>query len=272
MNDTFFSDIHNHIIFSIDDGAKDLDKSLQMIDQAAECNIGQIAATPHITDLTDELIIDRIKDNFNHLKNEIKNRDIPVDLFLAAELIYNDRIDYWLEKPWVTLNGNKSYFLFELPLFDLPNGVSDFIFQSKLRGIVPILAHPERYIYLHKSEDKLIQWHNQGCLMQMNAGSIIGQFGNEVMSMTKKMLSANFYSFVASDAHDTESRNFKVLPKAYEIALELTSLEKVENLFKINPDKAIKGKPISQTFINEELFQVRWLDRLINSIKKFKLH
>ena len=129
MNDTCFSDIHNHIIFSIDDGAKDLDKSLQMIDQAAECNIGQIAATPHITDLTDELIIDKIKDNFNQLKNEIKNRDIPVDLFLAAELIYNDRIDYWLEKPWVTLNGNKSYFLFELPLFDLPNGVSDFIFH-----------------------------------------------------------------------------------------------------------------------------------------------
>ena len=272
MNNTYFSDIHNHIIFSIDDGAKDLDKSIQMVEQAADCNIGQIAATPHVTDLTDEIIVEHIKANFNHLKDEVAKRNIPVDLFLAAELIYNDRINYWLDKTWVTLNGNESYFLFELPLFDLPNRVSDFIFQTNLKGFRPILAHPERYVYLHKHLDRLIQWHNQGCLMQMNAGSLTGQFGNEVMSVAKKLLAVNLYSFAASDAHDTESRNFKVLPKAYEIAMDLTPSENVDNLFKLNPDKAIRGIPVSQTLIDEELIQKNWYDKLINSIKKFKLH
>ncbi|MEJ2545162.1 MAG: hypothetical protein P8Y99_13930 [Calditrichaceae bacterium] len=146
-----------------------------MVEQAAECNIRQIAATPHITDLTDDLISNRIKNHFTQLKDEVIKRNIPVDLRLAAELIYNDRINSWLEKSWVTLNGNTIYFLFELPLFDLPRGVSEFIFYSKLNGLVPILAHPERYIYLHKKLGKLIQWHKQGCLMQMNAGSLINQ-------------------------------------------------------------------------------------------------
>ncbi|HEM49506.1 MAG TPA: hypothetical protein ENO27_04775 [Caldithrix sp.] len=123
-------------------------------------------------------------------------------------------------------------------------------------------------MYLHKNLDELIQWHNQGCLMQMNAGSLIGQFGNEVMIMTKKLLRSNFYSFAASDAHDTESRNFKVLPKAYEIALDLADQETTKNMFILNPDKALKGEPISQTFMNEGIIQKNWLDKLINSIKK----
>ena len=215
---------------------------------------------------------EKIRKHFNELSEKVLKDKLPIRIYLGSELYFNDRIYDWLHQDWSSFNNNQKYLLFELPLFDLPEGVADFIFNVKLKGITPILAHPERYIYFHKKYDVILNWYQQGCLMQMNAGSIIGQFGNEVMSMTKKMLSANFYSFVASDAHDTESRNFKVLPKAYEIALELTSLEKVENLFKINPDKAIKGKPISQTFINEELFQMRWLDRLINSIKKFNLH
>ena len=271
-SDSFFTDIHNHIIFSVDDGAKNLENSLLMVEQAAECNIRQIAATPHITDLTDQLVINHIKENFENLKNEISKHGFPVDIFLAAELMYNDRIYNWLKIPWVTLNCNKTYFLFELPLFDLPDGVSDFIFQVKLNGFEPIMAHPERYIYLYKKLDKLIQWQQQGCLMQMNAGSLTGQFGNEVLSMTKKMLTSNFYSFVASDAHDIESRDFKVLPKAYEIAKGLFPLDNVEYLFKVNPDKAIKGESISQTSINEDMLKENWFGSLINSIKKFKLH
>jgi protein-tyrosine phosphatase len=270
--DSFFTDLHNHIIFSVDDGPEIFDNSIRMIEQAFECNIRQIATTPHINDLTDELVIDRIKENFDQIINEIQKRNIPVNLLLAAELNYSDKIYRWLEETWVTLNGNKKYFLFELPLFVLPDGVSDFIFKVKLAGFEPILAHPERYIYLHKNVDRLIQWHRQGCLMQMNAGSLTGQFGNEVSSMTKKMLSANFYSFVASDAHDIESRNFKVLQKAYEISEGLVNHDILENLFKINPDKAIKGETISQTLINENILKENWLGSLVRSIKKFKLH
>lgn len=271
-SDSFFTDIHNHIIFSVDDGPQILDNSVQMVEQAAEWNIHQIATTPHINDLTDELTINCIKKNFDQVKNEIIKRNIPVNLLLAAELIYSDKIYSWLEKTWVTLNGNTTYFLFELPLFILPAGVSDFIFKVKLTGFKPILAHPERYIYLHKNLDSLIQWHRQGCLMQMNAGSLTGQFGNEVLSMTKKMLSANFYTFVASDAHDIESRNFKVLQKAYEISKGLIDRNLIEDLFKINPDKAIKGETIPQTLVNEDILKENWLGSLVKSIKKFKLH
>lgn len=272
MDDTFFTDLHNHVIFSIDDGAENLDNSMLMVEQAAECNVHTIVATPHITDLTDDLIVKRIKKHYEELKNAISKRKIPVDLVLASELIYSDQIFDWLKKSWVTFNSNRKYFLFELPLFDLPNGVGDFIFQVKLKGFEPILAHPERYIYLHKKIDQLIQWRQQGCLMQMNAGSLTGQFGNEVLSITKKFLAANFFTFVASDAHDVDSRSFKVLPKAFEIVSDLVSQEIADDLFKTNPHKAVKGESISQLFLDEDIIEKHWFDGIIKSLKKFKLH
>ena len=272
MINNYFTDIHNHIIFSIDDGAENLEKSIRMIEQALDSNIRQIVATPHITEVTDERVAERIKKHFQELEDEMIRQKLPVKIFLATELYYNDRIYNWLKEPWVTFNGNQVYFLFELPLFDSPDGIGDFIFQIRLKGYQPILAHPERYIYLHNKLSTLIQWQQQGCLMQMNAGSITGQFGNEVLSMAKKLLLANFYSFAASDAHDIVSRDFKVLPKAFEIANDLITQEEAENLFIINPDKAIKGEPITQSRIDEEILTESWFEGIIKSIKNFKLH
>ncbi|MEJ2053558.1 MAG: hypothetical protein P8X42_06525 [Calditrichaceae bacterium] len=272
MKNNYFTDIHNHIVFSVDDGAESLDNALLMVEQALECRIRHLAATPHITDLTDEAIVAGIQANFAELNEAVQKRELPVHLYLAAELIYNDQIYKWIKQDWVSLSRDGTYFLFELPLFDLPNGVGEFIFQTKLKGIQPILAHPERYIYLHGQMDKLIRWRQQGCLMQMNAGSLTGQFGGEVLSFSKKLLEADFYSFVASDAHDLSSRNFKVLPKAYEIAYELTSAEKADELFTINPQKALKGESISQQLLNEQLMEKSWFRGIINSIKNFRIN
>lgn len=270
MSDTYFTDIHNHIIFSVDDGIKSLDKSIRMLEQAVACNICQIATTPHVSNLADTSNIDRINRHFDQLKDAVSKKSIPVDIFLGAELMYNDRA-YDLKKvSRITINGNQKYFLFELSLFALPTRVGEFIFQAKLKGLEPVLAHPERYFYLHKNIDQLLRWRQQGCLMQMNAGSLTGQFGKEVVSITKKLLTANFYTFAASDAHDIKSRNFKVLTKAYEIANQLISAEKAEHLFKINPDKAVKGKSISQEHMNENKIEKKWLIGKIKSIKNFK--
>lgn len=270
MTRSFFTDIHSHFVFGIDDGAANAEQSWQMLEQAVACNIGQLLATPHITDLTNPDLLERLQRHFQQLREQISLKALPLQIFLGAELFYNDRIFGWLEFPWATLNNNRLYFLFELPLFDLPDRVSDFIFQSRLKGYFPILAHPERYIYLQKNIKQLLAWHQQGCLMQMNAGSLTGQFGREVETLTKRLLEAHFFSFVASDAHNSEGRSFKVLEKAYEIAKGIISIEKANDLFIANPDHAVKGLPVIQDPLIEEALERTWLNSFLNSLRKLK--
>lgn len=265
-----FIDIHTHVLYGVDDGAKDRDQSQKMLEQALQQGITQLVITPHITDLSARPIIERILDHFQQLQQMVSGQKLPLQLFSGAELFYNERIFDWLIEPWATINNNGKYFLFELPLFDFPKGVSEFIFQAKLKGITPILAHPERYIYLHKNMEKLISWHQQGCLMQMNAGSLTGHFGDEVAEFSRHLLEFRFYDLVASDAHNTEVRNFKVLPKAYEIANSILPVETCQLLFSTNPGKAITGEPIHQYTLKEDLIRKNWFQQFFKNIKRIK--
>ena len=267
-----FTDIHTHLLFGVDDGAADIEHSRKMMEQAVECGITQVAATPHITDLSTKPIIERVCDHFHQLEQEVFNEKWPLQIFLGAELFYNERIFGWLTEHWATFNNNGKYFLFELPLFDFPRGVADFIFQAKLKGITPILAHPERYIYLQKNMETLINWHQQGCLMQMNAGSLIGHFGDEVAEFSKRLLEARFFELVASDAHNPESRNFKVLRKAYEIANNILPVAECDLLFSHNPRKAIAGEPIHQHTFQEEMLHENWFNQFVKRIRRIKLN
>jgi protein-tyrosine phosphatase len=107
--------------------------------------------------------------------------------------------------------------------------------------------------------------------MQMNAGSLAGQFGEEVESFTKRLLEANFFSLASSDAHNVEGRNFKVLVKAYEIAKDILSTENADKLFKINTNRAVKGNPIEPDSVNEEILNRSWFSGILDSIKNFRI-
>jgi protein-tyrosine phosphatase len=270
MKDVSFTDIHSHFLFDVDDGAENIKKSLEMLEQAASLNIRHLLATPHVTELINKKTSQRILNNFSQLKEKVLAEKIPVKISLASELFYSRHIYDWLDRPWSTFNNNKKYLLFELPLFDFPDRVGDFIFQCRLNGLVPILAHPERYIYLRKALDKIFTWYNQGCLMQMNAGSLTGQFGSKAADFTKKLLEAKVLHFAASDAHDLEYRSYDSINESYNMVKETASTEYADELFIINPGKAISGEPIFQEQLDENKISNNWLNKFFINFKKFR--
>ncbi len=140
----------------------------------------------------------------------------------------------------------------------MPRKVGDFIFQCKLNGITPILAHPERYKYLHKKEETLLAWHRQGCLFQINAGSVYRQFGQPVATFARKLLKAHLAHFVASDAHDHEFRNFKGLKQAWESAKEYLPAWYLDQLFYENPKRALAGQIIQPPPVDEHELLGKW--------------
>jgi len=239
-----FVDIHSHILFEVDDGADNVDVSLRMIKQAVDLGIKHIQATPHATEMMNDAIAGQFTERFKELKNILKEENLPIRISMAAEVFFSELIFSWIEKPWATFGGENRYILFELPMFEIPDKVDDFIFQCRMKNIIPILAHPERYIRLQDNPGLLLKWHRQGCFMQLNAGSLAGQFGERIKEFSTRLIRAGIFQFIASDAHEDETRNFEILVKATEEIVNLISPEYAEELCYLNPGKAIRGEKI----------------------------
>lgn len=267
---TRFTDIHSHFLFSVDDGSKNKLESLNMLQQATEQNISHLLATPHATDLTTEAVSERFLDHFKKLQDLIAGDNIGIKISLASELYFSPKIYDWIKYPWATFDNNRKYLLFELPLFEMPREVKEFIFQCKLEGITPILAHPERYSYMSKNVEVLFEWHRQGCLMQINAGSITGQFGSRAEKLALQLIQARLAHFVASDAHETEYRNYKQLPKAREVLAAQIPKDYLNELFSENPQNALDGLAFETREADERLIEDSWFSYqgILNKINK----
>jgi protein-tyrosine phosphatase len=239
-----YIDIHSHILYEIDDGADNLDVSVKMLEQAAMLGIEHVQATPHATEMMHASMAKQFIERFNQLEAVIKEKNIPVRISLAAEVFFSELIFSWMEKSWATFGGPIKYLLFELPMFEIPDRVEDFIFECRMKKIIPILAHPERYIRLQDRPELLLKWYEQGCFMQLNAGSIVGQFGEKIQEFAARLVRSGIYQFVASDAHEHENRNFHTLINAVEEISILTTAEHAREVSFTNPMKALQGEKV----------------------------
>lgn len=244
-----FTDLHNHLLFGIDDGAPNPEASLAMLRRAIDCGISAIVATPHAPDLMNSVYAGLINRHFRILQNLIETEGLPVNLKLGAEVFFSERIFDWLDEPWATLGGTKKYLLFELPLFEQRLPVADFIFKLQIQGIKPILAHPERYLYLMDQTRLLEQWHEQGCIFQINAGSLTGSFGRTAQQFGLELLERHMAELVASDAHDDDRRSFAELTRARDLLAPVIDEEYRERLFVSNPRRVFDGEPFMPEFV-----------------------
>ncbi|MHB2148060.1 tyrosine-protein phosphatase [Calditrichota bacterium LG25] len=267
MPEARFVDIHSHFVFGVDDGAPDLEASMAMLEQAASLNFTTLLGTPHATELTDDEFSRQLVENFNVVRQTAQKEKMPLELFLSAEMFYSPRLLEWLKYPWATFNQNKKYLLFELPLFDFPEGVGQFIFEARLKGLIPIMAHPERYRYLHDQLEKLLTFVRQGCLIQVNAGSIVGQFGSSVQKFSLKLIKSGVVQFIASDAHEIKNRSYLTLVHARQELAKFYNDDVLDNLFFHNPLNAIRANQVSMLDLDEESLlpsQEKWKKILIN--------
>jgi protein-tyrosine phosphatase len=270
MSDCIFADVHSHFLFGVDDGARTIRESLRLIEQAQENNIHHMLATPHVSEVMNDESSALILRNFKELQQKVSQKNYKVEIFLASEILFNEEMFSWLDAPWSTINNEKKYLLFELPFFSLPHGVDEFIFQCKMKSITPILAHPERYFYMHNNIETLLKWHSEGCLMQMDAGSIIGQFGKKVSAVSKKLAQMYFYSAVASDAHHVIGRNYLTMYDAFDSLLSFLERKYVKSLFCDNPKKIITGVDIEQAALRAESLKFSLKNAVSRVFKKNK--
>ena len=232
-------DIHSHILFGVDDGAKVIANSLTLLGEGIEEGIHTFFLTPHLYSYSEEYLA-RVKSNFDLLKDEVVARKMNCKIYLANEIHYTHQILDIIENPQICYETNSRAILLEFPFDVFPMSAIDVIKIITDRGFSVIIAHPERngsIIKNYKIIDRLKQINN--VYLQVTASSIIGHNGRAIQKTTKKMIKNKHLDFVASDCHNLFSRSF-FIRETREYIVKKYGDEVAMKLFKTNQEKLLK--------------------------------
>ena len=195
-------DMHSHIIYGVDDGAKTEEMTINMLKMSMASGVKKIVATPHYMKGRFNVPYDQIKDKVKELNKLASSKGIDIDIYAAQEVYYSNKIQEYYENGEIGTINNGRYMLIELPMTEFdPREVTDDLHELTLLGVKPIIAHPERYIPFIKKPSLINELIKEGYLFQLNSGSLLGDFGKEVKKLAKQYLENGVYSVVGSDGH-----------------------------------------------------------------------
>ena len=201
-------DMHSHIINGIDDGSKSIEMTINMLKKAELSGTTDIIATPHFMRGRFEVEYNEVLKKVEELKEISRENNIDINIYAGQEVYYSRKLlEYYNDKIIGTINNSK-YMLIELPMLEFNiEEVINTIYELQIRGITPIIAHPERYKPFIKKPSMINALIKEGMLFQLNAGSIAGDFGKDVKKTATKYLEYNIYSVIGSDAHRDRGRD-----------------------------------------------------------------
>ena len=233
-------DFHSHILPGIDDGSKNLEQSIAMVNEAKKVGFTKIISTSHYMENYYEC---NEKDRRQLLKKVQENVQ-GIELILGNEIYITDNmIELLQNRQASSINGTK-YVLFEFPLIATrPMNDKEVIYRLVENGYVPIIAHPERYPFIQENPDYLFELEEMGALFQSNYGSIIGMYGLKAKKTLKILLKNNLISFFGSDVHRPE-QVYNKMPKIIKKLKKIISNEEFEEFTEINPEKVLKNENI----------------------------
>lgn len=211
-------DIHNHILFGVDDGCVNIDESIILLKKMQEVGFSKIVLTPHYIKGT-KLVSNNLEKEYKLalLKEKLKENKINIELYLGNEIFITDNIVGLLKNGEVSSINNSRYVLIELPFENEIIGLVDILYELKYNKLIPIIAHPERYIYFQNDISKITKLREEGVLFQVNYSSILGLYGRKAKKVVKNLLKNDYVDFLGTDIHSMKKTyvldNFKKIEK-----------------------------------------------------------
>jgi len=233
-------DIHHHLLFATDDGPKDIASSVAQAEVAAAEGITHVACTPHAND-TWEFNPQKNLEKLEAIRDRIGDT-LTLGLGCDFHLSYENIEDALQHPTKFTINGGK-YLLVEFAEFMIPQNIGDTFYEFTVRGMRPIITHPERNPILQKEHQRMAEWMRTGCLVQITASSLGGRFGRRAQHLAWELLGKNWVHFIATDAHNLEGRRPSMRP-AYEGVARKFGEDTAERLCVENPLAAFENKPL----------------------------
>lgn len=191
-----FTDWHCHLLPGVDDGVQAMEETLQLLALYEQQGIREVWLTPHIMEDIPNTT-QRLLSRFNELQDAYHG---PITLHLAAEHMLDSLFEERLAADDVLpLGKDGRHLLVETSYYNPPFGLNEVLLRIKSKGYVPVLAHPERYVYMDKDDYQQLRTLN--VQMQLNLGSLAGIYGPEAKQKAEWLLKNQYYSYTGTDTH-----------------------------------------------------------------------
>jgi protein-tyrosine phosphatase len=230
-------DIHSHVLYGLDDGARTLEDSLGMLRMAAESGTTDLVATPHANQ------------NYKYQPLVIRERLREVEAALDGALRLYTGCDFHLSYDNIqdaivnprkyTINQNR-YLLVEFSELLVFRNTADIFGRLQEAGMTPIITHPERNTLLCQRLEEIAAWVEAGACVQVTGQSLLGHFGRRSTEFSRTLLDRGLVHFIASDGHDLKHRPPK-LDEAHAWLTENYGGQMAEVLCVQNPRATLTG-------------------------------
>lgn len=251
-------DLHSHIIYGVDDGAKNIDTSIQILKEAKKAGFTDIILTPHYLKNYYEQKKSQIERKIREIEKRLNEENIKINLYQANEVYITDDMVELINNGTISTINNSKYILFELPMSVETFNLKSVIYSLFENGNIPIIAHPERYTYIQENPNKLLEFIEDGVLFQLNLGSILGEYGKKAKKTAQKLLKHNMVHFLGTDTHRT-NMIYNRINEAIEELKKILKEEQIGNLLENNAKKVLQNEkvnielpiPIKNSFISK---------------------
>lgn len=197
----FQVDVHAHVLPGIDDGAKNLEISVELIKRLSTLGIKKIIATPHVTSGSFPNTDETIGNAFRTLTDTLKHENIEMEVVYSAEYRLDDLFEQ-IEEEKKLLPFPQNYILIENPFIQPYPGIDDLIPRLQEEGYKPLIAHIERYSYYNIDRKKVLSFREQGCFFQVNILSLSGYYGPSAKEFALWLLQEEMIDFLGTDVHN----------------------------------------------------------------------
>ena len=234
-------DIHSHIIPNVDDGARSVEETFNILKEAQEAGFTDVILTSHFLlnyyeTNAQELIFWKEK-----LQEVLKKQGTKINLHSGMEIYITNQMEELLENKKILTLANSRYMLIDLPLATNVKYFDYVVYYLEAKGIKPIIAHPERYKCVQKDPDIVEEYIEKGCLIQCNYGSIVNLYGREAEKTIKTLLKKNQVHFLGSDVH-RENGTYLIILDAIKKIRKIIGENKINELTTINPKKILQNE------------------------------
>ena len=251
-------DLHIHILPGLDDGAKTLEESIEMCWMSYRDGVRTIVATPHTLNslyLNDREIILKKVDELNEaltqcglriadcgINSELQTPNSELRILPGADVrLCENTLSHLDQGRVMTISDSKKYLFLEFSFQGIPHQAEEIIFQVMQRGMIPIITHPERNMELGQRPRRYYEMIRMGCLGQVTAMSLTGEFGPRIKQVAEKLLANRLIHFIASDAHSMNGR-LPILSKGVRMAEKIVGKEEAQKMVTEYPQAILNGR------------------------------
>ncbi|UCC73013.1 MAG: hypothetical protein JSV86_00135 [Gemmatimonadota bacterium] len=235
------ADLHTHLIPGVDDGAPDLESALEALQALFNDGVRAVAATPHLN-----------ASNLNGNRRALADEAWPQLVAAARERFTTLKLyrgyEIQLDTPEIDLSdadlrlAGSRYALVEFYAFTVPERSAEVLARIVADGYVPIVVHPERYWGYDRGYRIVGEWRTAGALMQLNSGSLLGEYGENVRLVAHRFLAEGRVDIIASDNHGRPQRN-PSLGAVWDYMAARGLEEQARLLLAVNPQRILRDEP-----------------------------